>query len=196
MNLAEKQSKGAEELVRRARLFDQNAMAMIAAVRANAMKGDKTARSGIDAIMHYIKKNPVKSPMGQEAAQVLSTLKHPNNSPEVILTSLENLPYVGTQDDVLAACVILGFGRPLNNALIAQFLGCFADDVTKQVFSFGLQNAGTAKVSPEAVSDDYLGLLCAGHCIGMGRKIQLAKMPNMPISMVSADIGWELGSHE
>lgn len=190
----EQQAKGAEELVKRSRLFDQNAIAMISVVRQNAMQGDKTAKSAFDAIMHFIKKNPVKLPPNPDAAYILGILKHPDNSAEVILSHLEQLPYVGDPDDVLGACVILGRGRPLNNAAIAAFLECFADDITKQVFCFGLQNAGTEKVSPSAVPDEYIGLLCAGHCIGMGRKIQLAKMKNVPLSTVSALIGWELGN--
>lgn len=48
----------AGQVVRRARLGEQNAMALIIACRENAEKGDERAKRACDAIARYIERNP------------------------------------------------------------------------------------------------------------------------------------------
>lgn len=192
----EAQKKGAEELVQRARLYDQNAMGMIAAVRENAMAGDPTAQSAFGAIKDYIKRHPVQSAMGTEVVRALGKLKEPSNPDSVVLDSLTSLPELGDADAVKTAVVILANGRTITQDRLKDMHDAIAGEVAKEVFRFGVEASdNVAKMAPASADlpAEGKGWLCAGYCLGCAQRIQLARSPNVPPSIVSADIGWEMG---
>jgi hypothetical protein len=190
------QAEGAKQLVERARAGDQNAMGMIAMVGENARKGNPKARSAFMLIQEFINNHPAGSIMGAEQQSALGVLKEPRNPLQVVYTILCQLPMMGDEQIVNAACVILANGRPWNKPTVKSIDASLGHEVEKNLFRYGVDYANNEKklrpigtqLPPEAI-----GHLCAGHCIGTARKIQLARLPQVPVSVLSPDIGWELG---
>jgi hypothetical protein len=193
------QAQGAKQLVQRARAGDQNAMAMIAQVGSNARAGNQTARSAFSLIKQYISENPVQmtNSMGAEVQEALGVLKEPSNHDHIgeIWEILCKLPIIGDGPLIQTACVILGNGpqwtkgkiKAVDNSLVGA---------EQNLFRFGYDNSMDPKrIRPIAqkLSKESVGPLCAGHCIGTARRIQLARMPQVPVSVLSPEIGWELG---
>lgn len=191
-SLAEKQKQGAAELVRRARFFDQNAMGILKEMRENADRGDVRARGGLREVMSYIDNHPVEAPLSEGAARALGTIKDPRNVPSTVVDALGSLPGQGCKDDVLAACVIMGLGPPITDEWLAQ--ACEHAGAWKDTFLFAVDNAGDDEALGTAmreVGPASAPYLCAGHCIGMGRKIRMA-LEGQPEAL-SEPIAWELG---
>jgi hypothetical protein len=189
------QRQGAQQLVERARAGDQNAVAMIAMVGQNARQGNPRAKSAYALILEFIQKNSPKSIMGAETAEALGVLKEPSNPLESVFNVLCNLPILGDPLAIQAACVILGNGpawsKPKVKSIDASLAGA-----EQNLFRYGFDNAASQKqLQPIAqqLPKEAIGFLCAGHCIGSARKIQLARLPQVPVSVLSADVGWELG---
>jgi hypothetical protein len=190
------QKAGAEDLVKRSRLYDQNAMAMIAVIRENMLRGDPTAKSAFGYIVEYIRTHPVKSSLGVEALEMLGRLKEPRNSCVVVLDALMQLPHVGTPDDVGAACAILAQGPTLTDDKLGQLISCIQSTPEKNLFHYGYRNSGDSSAMKTALNSldaTGVGILCAGHCIGMGRKIQMLRERAAPISILSGNVAWEFG---
>lgn len=186
------QKRGAAELVRRARFYDQNAMGIIDEVRVNAERGDPKAQSGLREIMGYIKAHPVEAPLSEGAARALGVVKDPRNLPGHVVDALGALPGHGCKDDVLAACVLLGVGPPITDDWLAE--ACAHVGAWHDTFLFAVQNAGDDEALGSAMRDvgpASAPYLCAGHCIGMGRKIRAA-LEGQPEAL-SEGIAWELG---
>jgi hypothetical protein len=180
----------AEELARRAELFDQNAMALIDMASKNAAAGDPTARAFCAEYDRVLAERP-KS-MTREAAEALTILKDSRTEPRDVLAALTSLPSVGCNDDVLAACVLLGVGTELTDAYIATL--CDAAGSYRKAFEAGYELAGDSDRMSEIAQTlpaGAVGFLCAGHCVGMGRRIQAARAGEL--EPLGADIGWELG---
>lgn len=186
------QKQGAAELVRRARFFDQNAMAMLKEIRENADRGDPKAKSGLREVMRYIDEHPLEAPLSEGAARALGTIKDVRNTPGTVVDALGMLPGQGCKDDVLSACVILGMGPPLTDEWLAQ--ACEHAAEWKDTFLFAVDNAGDDEALGSALRDvgpRSAPYLCAGHCVGMGRKIHAA-LRGQP-EVLSEGIAWELG---
>lgn len=190
------QAQGAKELVDRARAGDQNAMAMLQKVGENARAGDPKARAGHDQVLSYIQKNPVKSAYDPRASQALGILKEPSNPEGAILdvlVSLPDLPDVGRA--IQAACVILSKGRPWNKPrvqLVDSLLTPPAQEPFRYAFDHALEPQSLASAR-EQCDPELSGYLCAGHCIGLARKLQLLRLPQVPASSLCEGIAWELG---
>jgi len=186
------QAQGAAELVRRARFYDQNAMAMIQEVANNARRGDPRAQSGLREITKYIEQHPVEAPLSEGAARALGVLKDPRNTPDQVVDALNQLPSQGCKDDVLAACVILGTGPALTDEWVAQ--ACEGAAEWRDVFLFAVDSAGDDEALGTAmreVGPASAPYLCAGHCVGMARKIQRA-LSGLP-EAISPGVAWEMG---
>ena len=186
------QKRGAAELVRRARFYDQNAMGIIDEVRKNAAAGDPKAVSGFREIMAYIRSHPVEAPLSEGAARALGTIKDPRNTPDRVVDALGMLPGQGCKEDVLAACVILGAGPPITDEWLTEACAHVAE--WKDTFLFAVDNAGDDEALGTAmreVGPASAPYLCAGHCVGMGRKIRAA-LEGQPEAL-SEGIAWELG---
>ena len=190
------QRDGAAQLVDRARAGDQNAMGILAKIGENAKAGNPKAKSAYALVMDYCKQHPVQNAiMGAEAQQALGILKQADNPLDQILSVLCSLPVIGDPLCIQAACVLLANGPPWNKPKVKQADALLAG-AERNLFRFGVENStDNSKIQPVAktVPPDAIGFLCAGHCIGTARKIQLARLPQVPVSIINGDIGWELG---
>jgi hypothetical protein len=192
------QRQGAAELVSRARNYDQNAMAMLKEMADNAARGDSVAKSALVEVQSYIANHPAEgpeegSPPSSDVAYCLGVLKDPRNAPAAILKALATLPAAGTEEDVSTACAILAVGPPITEELVTAVLE--AAGPWRPTVLYGFQCAGDkdrlAGMNREVTPRGGSGHLCAGHCLGMARRIQEAAAGN--VSAIGADIAWELG---
>jgi hypothetical protein len=192
------QRQGAAELVQRARNFDQNSMAMLKEVADNAARGDPTAQSALRHVKEYIATHPAEEAieaMGitDEAARALGVLKDPRNAPATLVKALATLPTVGVKEDVTTACSILAVGPLLTDEVLSSL--CAAAGPWKSTVAFGIECAGDegklAAANREVTPHGGAGYLCAGHCLGMARRIQEAASGN--VAAIGAEVAWEMG---
>jgi hypothetical protein len=189
------QSQGAEQLVERARAGDQNAMAILAMVGANARKGVPKAKSALCAVDLYIKDHPVPLSNWAEGAEVIGILKNPDNPDEGLLDTLLTLPEYEDARLVHTAAVVMSLGRPWTKPRIHN-LDAQMSHEERRPFRFGIENAGDARKMGQAmqgIDENLAGFLCAGHVIGMARKIQMIRRPEIPVGILCKDVEWELG---
>ncbi len=190
------QAQGAKELVQRARAGEQNAMAILDMVGRNAKHGDPKAVSAHALILEYIRKKPIKhgGTIGSEVAKTLGVLRH-NNPIEHTVDALTKLPSYADEDAINAACVLLANGAPLNKSKV-KTVDSFFQGQNQAVFRFGYSFSSEGDKLGSAIKQldgKGMGVLCAGHCIGTARKIQLARLSNVPVSVLGSDIAWEIG---
>jgi hypothetical protein len=190
------QNEGAMQLVERARAGDQNAMGMLSEIGKNAQLGNSRAKSAYSLIVEYCRTHPVNNAiMGAEAQEALGVLKQPDNPIDQILNVLCSLPVIGDPLCIQAACVLLANGPQWNKARTKQADQLLAG-AERNLFRFGVENSSdSSKIQPVAktIPQQGIGFLCAGHCIGTARRIQLARLPQVPVSVLSPEVGWELG---
>jgi hypothetical protein len=192
------QAEGAKQLVDRARAGDQNAMAILQKVGENARARDPKAQEGARHVLAYAQKNPVRSAYDPRASQALGILKEPSNPDEAILDVLVALPDLPDSSGAIsAACVILSRGRPWNKARV-HGLDSLLTPPAKEPFRYAFDHA----LDPEALASaraqcdpELFGYLCAGHVVGLARKLQLMRLPHIPLAALCMGIGWELGGN-
>lgn len=112
---------GAENLVLRSRQGDQNAMAMLIAIRRSAKKGSRKARMSLKAIREYIEDHPPSETcqFGFEAKKAVSTAltTHVNNNPLHYTFGIINLlPHVDDDRGV----VLVANGPLLDMELVSS----------------------------------------------------------------------------
>ena len=188
------QRKGAAELVIRARHFDQNSMGILKEMAANAAKGDPVAMSGLAQVKLYIARHPAEdSTLTSEAAHALGVVKDPRNPPQAVLSALGSLPSVGCKEDVKTACAILAIGPALTDEYVKAF--CDAAGPWRDTVLYGYNNAGDdAKLgvaNQELSPHGGAPYLCAGHCIGVARRIQETAAGNP--GALGGPVAWEVG---
>jgi hypothetical protein len=189
------QKRGAAELVVRARLFDQNAMAILKEMAANAERGDPTARAGLAQVREYIRRHPAEdSTLTDDAAHALGVVKDPRNPPQAVLTALGSLPSVGCKEDVKTACALLAIGPAVTEEYVSAF--CDAAGPWKETVLYGYNNAGDdVKLATAAreLGREGAGPLCAGHCLGMAQRIQQVAAGEP--GALGGPVAWEVGCH-
>ena len=195
MARSNQQQDAAESLVRRARVGDQNAVAIIVKTGENARAGNSKAKSAYGYILDYIKNNPASSPMGAEDYQNLGILVAAgHNPPSAVIQTLCNLPNSGNSDIITNAVVALANACPWGKERIGVYDSIFAGDPNShKVWQFGYTFSNSPELSKVKMDRSTAGILCAGHCIGTARKIQLARVPKIPVSVLGKQVGWELG---
>jgi hypothetical protein len=191
------QKEGAKQLVERARAGDQNAMDTLYMVGHNARLGNPTAKSAFGLIQKFISENPakeIKIGFGAEEKKALGVIKEQSNDIGTVLGVLFQLPMMGSDVVIPASCVILSFWPNWTKGKVAAIESNIGADAERNLFHFGIVG-DPSQVRPIAkkLPPEAIGLLCAGHCIGTARKIQFARLPNVPPKVLSDDIGWELG---
>jgi hypothetical protein len=194
MSIESQQREGAKDLVERARLGDQNAMAILEEMGKNARNGNAKARSAYSIVMEYIRRNPVETVIGVEESNVLGVLKDPANPIDQLLSALTKIPALGSQNLINVACVILADTTPWNDQNCATADKCL-NGAPQSLFRYGFtfSNRGASIQQVVDTMPEAVGFLCAGHCIGTARKIQMIRHRNAPLVILSPDIGWELG---
>lgn len=191
------QRDGAEQLVERARAGDQNAMAMLQMVGENARKGSPKAKTAQAAVTRYIADHPAPISNWEEGASIIGVLKNPDNSDEDVFETLLALPRFEDSNLIQTACVVLSMGRDWDNPRVHALDGLLEPSAPPQVtFRMGLENAGepaVIKPTMRRLPPELAGYLCAGHCIGMARKIQIMRDPSSPVGILCKGVEWELG---
>lgn len=208
---------GAEDIVIRARNGDQNAMGMIAEVRKAAKAGNAKAQMGFEAIRDYIARNPTKENriaterdcvIGAEGVRVIRDLKK--------ITKRSLMGAEGSSDEPresIMTCLILlalpktGGERTLNAGTVALANGPKLDDKRIRLIgegikdedlrSFFYENIVRYVPSNEAeIPPQLQPIATAGQVVGQARALQIARLPNSPVSLVSPQVGWELGERQ
>lgn len=178
--------------VRRARLGDQNAQGWLQQLGDRARAGDTWAQAPYKTALAYMEANPAAPiDVGAESGGALSALTLPLD-PDALLTALCFLPHAGDSGTLEAAIILLCHGPDIGTPRIGE-LQARVPPQNLPAFRQGLAFAGEdetvdamAKVDPANLS-----YLCAGHCIGMARRLQQIR-DGAPFDTLSADIGWEL----
>jgi hypothetical protein len=122
---------GACALVERARVGDQNAMAMIQQIRANAMNGNQKSVTALNYITRYIHQNPVT-----KSSKKLGP---------------------GKQAQVSANCISLAEGPVLSDERIREIADSFASPEEKMQFIEGFVNHQNGRVYPSDSAASNLG---------------------------------------
>lgn len=188
------QRKGAAELVIRARHFDQNSMGILKEMAKNAERGDPVAMSGLAQVKAYIARHPAEdATLTEDAAYSLGVLKDPRNPPEAVLKALCTLPSVGCKEDVKTACAILAIGPAVTDEFVDSL--CNAAGPWKSTVMYGYNNAGDdgklAVANQELSPHGGAPYLCAGHCVGVARRIQETAAGNP--GALGGPVAWEVG---
>jgi hypothetical protein len=191
------QEQGARELVERARAGDQNAMAILQMVGENARQGQPKARAAEGAIKRYIADNPAPLTNWAEGAEVIGILKNPENPDDGLFETLLTLPQYEDARLVSTACVVLSHHEPWTKGRIHALDSLMEPGCDEQrQFRMGVEGAGEARVLGPAIRSlppELQGFLCAGHCLGTARKLQLARRADVPLTALCRDLEWELG---
>lgn len=192
----ERQRLGAEELVERARAGDQNAMAMIEAVRENAEEhGDLKAQNALLAIKTYIDKNPPE----------LEEERYQPRKRSPIIRSLRELPaheetnyalavtsWAPAADDPYVAAVALSMGPTIARARVDEIAAGFEANA----FRFGYSHFGADRKLDRAcdgVDEERARAIRAGQIVGIARTLQGVQSGKLPISKLDPGSAWELG---
>jgi hypothetical protein len=202
--------KEARDLFDCARAGDQNAMKQLVKIKDAAVAGDMAMRRAYDRLMAYGRAHPlgahgdnsgVSSNMGAEERHALGILRAADqNDPRVVMSALHRLPRYGHPESVRAACVALAHQKAWTDPRLATFEGLLPDEPRRVVFRHAIRVAPSRRridelrqQIPAQMAGETIGSLCAGYCLGTARKFQVARMPQSPVSVMGADIGWECG---
>jgi hypothetical protein len=187
----------AQNLVERARLGDQNAMAMIAVVNKRALDGVTRAKLAKGMIQKYIEDHPTSGTdsFGAEKDKAVSpALLKKMHNPETMLPAIcEACKY---RDGFLAASLVLSYIGPITRNKVKDIgLSSFGSDQKTYSFYWGVTYpdpehyfAVAGKVPPDALDCTRIG-----QVFGRARKLQNVRAKGSCISNFSPMAGWELG---
>lgn len=185
----EKMRVAAESLVERARAGDQNAMAMISAVREQASKGSKRARKSVKLLQQYIDANPVSessddhySPKRILPPVVKQLGAHVGNDAAVSAWT----PGVG---DLYLAGVVLANGPNLTKDRVVGIGSHFGEDEEAYWTGFKQWKDPVDNFGADEGSDAAF----TGRAVGLARTIQGVREGALPVSRLCPMAGWELG---
>jgi hypothetical protein len=187
------QQQAAQDLVKRARYGDENAMAIIANVGKNARAGHTVAKSAYSYILDFIKRNPAPSPMGAEECNYIGVFRAAgDNDPGLVARALCTIPASGNPDLISASIVALSNSCPWDKNRVSTYDSIFGGEANRY-WRFGYAFSGSPELQKHRFTGPEIGVVCAGPCIGTARKIQLARLKGMPISVLGKQVGWEFG---
>ena len=173
----EKMRLAVEELVDRTRAGDQNAAAMLVLVRKNALGGYPKAQLSLKYAKNYATRGQGKPNTGitqSFAAEVSSP------DPIHVNTAINSmLPGM----NILQGSVALANGPKIDKERVKGMMNPFTPEEKKQ-FINAFKNWRDAKVTNDVEK--------IGKCIGLARAIQMVRLPNTPISILSPRAGLEL----
>lgn len=183
----------AESLVTRARKGDQNAMGMIATVAEAAQSGgNERAELAYNLLLDYTKKHPHNN---LKALSVPSDIKI---SREIVRASTPTAisALVPGVQDLYVVAIILANGEMINREMLDSILSTFADEYEQHAFKLGITFGTALDVIAQATQEyegSQLDALRTGCCVGLARRLQIARLPGTPIKIFSPIAGWELG---
>lgn len=207
----QKMKSSAIGLVQRARVGDQNAVAMIMMVKRSAMAGSARAKQALSVIKDYIKANPMpnvcKVGFGcTPATQSIINRMHSRMGAEpYVKVVTEEVPRI---DDAFSAAVTLANTGDLlhdRNGKLARtqeanprIRGLIKkmNPPCQAAFLYGMTscNRPLHKLEPPAeFHADAPSALHIGRTVGMARRIQAVRLPHVSIATISPMAAWELG---
>lgn len=181
----------AKDLVLRARDGDQNAMGLIAEVRAQARAGSARARASQAALMAYVRAHPVQeSDIGAEARTHVRKIA--KLGPMIAYVSLLRLPAFGPEA-ALAGAVTLANGPRLSGERVHD-MGLLMDERDQRPFFLGVTTCCCdAKRHASRLPPRAACAVMAGQCVQIAFNLQRVRAPGTSISRFSPMAGWELG---
>lgn len=182
------------DLCVRARAGDQNAMAMISAVRESADKGGAKAKQSLSMILDYIRKHPITggTRIGLEAIKTVGAIKEAasDKSDEAgvyLCHHLVKLPFVGGKRAMLGGTVAMANGAPLSQKRIKQIGDNIQHDSLRNLFFQG--TSGDLQLPQRAPE---LAFAVAGLALAQAKKIQLFRHTDAPLAYVLGGAAWEM----
>lgn len=191
---------GAAQLVERARMGDQNAIALICQVRDNAKKGVPRAKAGMSALVKYIQANPVVSQntMGEEieneveANQLARKVCNACFEGDYVEVVREVVPDLASQSVPKAIVAIANGPSLLERDESTHILDVYKtlSKPEKAMFKNGFRH-GISEMAriPGSLKCAFL----LGHIFGTAHAIQAVRLPRVPVSVLSPQTGFELG---
>lgn len=199
----QKVQHSARDLVARSRLGDQNATAMIIAIRESAKQGSKRAIYTIKYLTDYIKKHPITmtcnigfgcDPMTQRVINSIHSKMgaDPSRHAPIMISRIPKIKEPSIAAVPLANCGSLikdGDANPRITA-ICSFFG----DAEMDAYLYGEENCFLNTDTMHAdMSPKEQCALHIGKAIGIAKRIQIARQPGSRVSVLSRMAGWELG---
>lgn len=196
--------QAAAELVTRSRLGDQVAMSQLCLVREEAEKGNKGAQRSLAILLDYIQKHPIESTsrFGDEMRRdneadrlselMFATMGNEDSYPRAVINLVPEI----AKNDFNKAIVTLANGPSLlgNGEVIIAIANTFTDEQVRAAFARGVKYCELAmKDGYKELPPECQAMVRLGYLLGSARKIQAIRHPNIPISALSSDAGWELG---
>jgi hypothetical protein len=201
-------------LVRRARVGDQNARGMIMVAKRLAMKGNTRARMTVQMIEEYIRRNPGKekcrmsfgcTPVVQNIINRLHSRMN-GDAGSYVRAVIEEVPQIPDAHHAAVSLANNGDllhdkkGHPARsrdgNPRIKGILNKLKTPQCHEAFMYGMQscNRPLNKLQPQGeYSPDTHSALHIGRAVGIARKIQAVRLPNVSIATISPMAAWELG---
>lgn len=199
----EKVRVAAEEVVERARLGDQNAVAHLVMARDDAKKGNPKAAYVHAVAIDYAKRNPFTPGEENAPPRALTTpqdrllsavIEAGNREPEdpigypILLAAI--LPCV----DVSLATVAALSNGPLIHAGVVRAIGdAMGNEHKKQAFFAGVDGRIPPADTISRMPNQLKRALGAGKCVGTARRFQALRSESVPLSQVDSRIAQELG---
>lgn len=181
--------QGGIELVDRARLGDQNAVAMLIEVRKNAAKGvDRAKRAYGAALAHAKGQRPPEPPAvhGDPLQAMKQAAKKSTNVPTYLAT-VRIAPFAPSRP----AAEMLSRGPLIGKDVLSLIGSTFGSDDQKRAYEYGV--VGPDKGVEQALlrsKPQYRRALMTGHIVGLARRLQAARAGN--IAAISPKAHWEL----
>lgn len=163
------------DLVKRARHGDQNAMAIIALTRENALKGHPRAVASIGMMKKFIDENPVKDDntfAGEDDNQIIT----PDSTGAVMMAN----------------------GPPLSNNRMMRIIIAIPVEDNRRLFAHGFskwreQHETEHLQLASRLNELQTQIFRTGRTLGYARAIQRVRNPSIPIAAFDKKVAWELG---
>lgn len=166
---AQQQQSLAGKLVERARAGDQNAMAIIALIRDNAINGNMRAQQSFLFLKQYIEANPINDAASK---------------------------YLARPDRNYWQAIMFANGDRLSDDKIHKIAATLGDDDSATAFLSGVtlhRRRDVIESIKSTLHDVHQNLVELGRLIGQARALQVVRLPGTPISGFHEMTGWELG---
>jgi len=187
-------------LVERARLGDQNAMAMLTRVKEEAAKGTPRAKLAFRHLMEYIQKNPTRGhgyvpTRRRMGPNFYDLIRKASRQGDVSRFSADVATLAMRAEDPNAAAVTLADGHPLTRERMQAIAKLLGDEKEQKLFYFcaTCNNGARLRMLVQVLPPEGLQIAKAARIVGHARTIQGIRSGHMPLMKLSPAVAWELG---
>jgi hypothetical protein len=188
-------AKAATQLVKRARLGDQNAVAMIVQVRKNAEKGNPRALR-----MRSLLKDAIEGKMsqvghsGSPLAMLRDGIKQVRDPEEYASHVAAYAPQVGTDvRSATNAAQAISRGPRVNRTTLSAVQATFGSEPEQKAFAWGAKVASPRPIvamCKQCTTPEAKTAMQMGYTMGFARRLQAARAGH--IQALSRKAAWEL----